>query len=77
MLVQKENPRPRVRVSGRKDMTVRKISAMTTSMAVMARIAIVAAVGTGLATAASGVANAVLESDRAIKRDVAAVVWDR
>ncbi|MGW4330490.1 hypothetical protein ACWEKR_31945 [Nocardia sp. NPDC004573] len=55
---------------------MKKISAMTTGIAAIARIAVVAAVSTGLATAASGVASAVLESDRAIKRDVAAVVWD-
>ncbi|MEU7764914.1 hypothetical protein AB0B25_07300 [Nocardia sp. NPDC049190] len=56
---------------------MKKISAMTTSMATMARIAIIAATSTGLATAAAGVASAVVESDRAIKRDIAAVVWDR
>ncbi|MEU7633677.1 hypothetical protein AB0C34_27485 [Nocardia sp. NPDC049220] len=56
---------------------MKKISAMTTSMAAMARIAIVAAASTGLATLGTGVASAVLESDRAIKGDVAAVVWDR
>ncbi|MEU7766739.1 hypothetical protein AB0B25_16640 [Nocardia sp. NPDC049190] len=55
---------------------MKKISAMTTSIGMMTRIAIVAAASTGLATVAAGVASATLESDRAIKRDVAAVVWD-
>ncbi|MEU7632005.1 hypothetical protein AB0C34_18745 [Nocardia sp. NPDC049220] len=50
---------------------------MTTSMATMARIAIIAATSTGLATVAAGVASATLESDKTIKRDITTVVWDR
>ncbi|MEU7632004.1 hypothetical protein AB0C34_18740 [Nocardia sp. NPDC049220] len=56
---------------------MRKICAMTTNMAIMARIAIIAATSTGLATVAAGVASARVESERAIKRDVAAAVWHR
>ncbi|MEU7764912.1 hypothetical protein AB0B25_07290 [Nocardia sp. NPDC049190] len=52
---------------------MKKISAMT----MMARIAIIAATSTGLATVAAGVASASLASDKTIKRDIAAVVWDR
>ncbi|MEV2218661.1 hypothetical protein AB0E01_02130 [Nocardia vinacea] len=56
---------------------MKKISSMTTRVAVLTRIAIVAAASTGLASVAAGVASATIESDRAIKRDRVAVVWDR
>ncbi|WP_157187484.1 hypothetical protein [Nocardia vinacea] len=56
---------------------MKKISKMTTHAAVLARIAIVTAASTGLATVAAGVASATIESDRSIKRDRVAVVWDR
>lgn len=57
--------------------TMKKIGEITTSIAVVARIAIIAAAGTGLAAVATGVAGAVTESDRAIKREIVPVVWDR
>lgn len=56
---------------------MKKIGEITTSIAVVARIAIIAAAGTGLAAVATGVAGAVTESDRAIKREIVPVVWDR
>ncbi|MEU7632002.1 hypothetical protein AB0C34_18730 [Nocardia sp. NPDC049220] len=68
-----KDPRPTARIIGRKDMTMKKISAMT----MMTRIAIIAVTSSGLATVAAGVASASLASDKTIKRDVAAVVWHR
>lgn len=46
------------------------------SLTTVARIAVIAAAGTGLATVATGVASAIVDSDRTIKRDFAMVVWD-
>ena len=64
-------------ISAGKVTTMKKFGEMTTSMAVVARIAIITAASTGLAAVAAGVASATIESDRAIKRELAPVVWDR
>ncbi|WP_157187456.1 hypothetical protein [Nocardia vinacea] len=56
---------------------MKMITAKIASLTTVARIAVIAAAGTGLATVATGVASAIVDSDRSIKRDFAMVMWDR